>query len=103
MIEKRYTKCDTKIRDNGEEMTQAEVRDKLNEQYEQLQTLKKEKEFYKNIVEEISYSLIDYNRLQVNKELNEDIDSVNSLDEFKELINKGKEDFKKEYPWLKQL
>lgn len=30
MTEKRFTKCDTKIRDNGEEMTQAEVRDMLN-------------------------------------------------------------------------
>ena len=31
MTAKRFTKCDTKIRDNGEEMTQAEVRDMLNE------------------------------------------------------------------------
>ena len=30
MTEKRFTKCDSKIRDNGEEMTQAEVRDMLN-------------------------------------------------------------------------
>ena len=39
MIEKRFTKCDTKIRDNGEEMTQSEVRDmlnKLNDENEQL-------------------------------------------------------------------
>lgn len=39
MIEKRFTKCDTKIRDNGEEMTQAEVRDMLNEQHEEIQRL----------------------------------------------------------------
>ena len=32
MTEKRFTKCGTKIRDNGEEMSQAEVRDMLNSQ-----------------------------------------------------------------------
>ena len=34
MTEKRFTKCGTKIRDNGEEMTQAEVRDMLNNLHE---------------------------------------------------------------------
>lgn len=42
MTEKRYTKCDTKIRDNGEEMTQAEVRDRLNEQHKTIKALEKE-------------------------------------------------------------
>ncbi len=39
MTEKRFTKCDTKIRDNGEEMTQSEVRDMLNKQNEQIDFL----------------------------------------------------------------
>ena len=42
MTEKRFTKCDTKIRDNGEEMTQAEVRDMLNTLHEENQELKQE-------------------------------------------------------------
>ena len=40
MTEKRFTKCDTKIRDNGEEMTQAEVRDMLNKLYDENEQLK---------------------------------------------------------------
>lgn len=48
MIEnKRFTKCDTIIRDNGEEMSQAEVRDMLNAQHEEIQQLKSERDFYK--------------------------------------------------------
>ena len=39
MTKKRFTKCDTKIRDNGEEMTQSEVRDMLNKQNEQIDFL----------------------------------------------------------------
>ena len=42
MTEKRFTKCDTKIRDNGEEMTQAEVRDMLNALHEENKKLKEE-------------------------------------------------------------
>ena len=41
MSEKRFTKCDTKIRDNGEEMTQAEVRDMLNKLHDENNQLKK--------------------------------------------------------------
>lgn len=37
---KRFTKCDTIIRDNGEEMSQAEVRDMLNAQNEEIILLK---------------------------------------------------------------
>lgn len=40
MSEKRFTKCDTKIRDNGEEMTQAEVRDMLNKLHDENEQLK---------------------------------------------------------------
>ena len=40
MTEKRFTKCDTKIRDDGEEMTQAEVRDMLNKLHEENEKLK---------------------------------------------------------------
>lgn len=41
MSAKRFTKCDTKIRDNGEEMTQAEVRDMLNKLHDENNQLKK--------------------------------------------------------------
>ena len=41
MSEKRFTKCDTKIRDNGEEMTQAEVCDMLNKLHDENEQLKK--------------------------------------------------------------
>lgn len=51
MTEKRFTKCDTKIRDNGEEMTQAEVRDMLNKQNEQI-------DFLANILSELSAYMI---------------------------------------------
>ncbi len=44
MTEKRFTKCDTKIRDYGEEMTQAEVRDMLNELATKCSKLEKENE-----------------------------------------------------------
>ena len=42
MTEKRFTKCDTKIRDNGEEMTQAEVRDMLNKLHDENEQLRKD-------------------------------------------------------------
>lgn len=42
MTEKRFTKCDTKIRDNGEEMTQAEVRDMLNKLHNENEQLRKD-------------------------------------------------------------
>ena len=41
MTEKRFTKCDTKIRDYGEEMSQAEVRDMLNALHEENQEMQK--------------------------------------------------------------
>ena len=42
MSAKRFTKCDTKIRDNGEEMTQAEVRDMLNKLHNENEQLRKD-------------------------------------------------------------
>lgn len=40
MTEKRFTKCDTIIRDNGEEMSQAEVRDMLNALHDENEELR---------------------------------------------------------------
>lgn len=49
MTEKRFTKCDTKIRDYGEEMTQAEVRDMLNTLHEENEILKKTYDVTENV------------------------------------------------------
>lgn len=51
MCEKRFTKCDTTIRDNGEEMNQTEVRDMLNKQNEQI-------DFLADILSELSAYMI---------------------------------------------
>lgn len=49
MTKKRFTKCDTKIRDYGEEMSQAEVRDLLNALHEENEQLKQDVEYWKQV------------------------------------------------------
>ena len=66
MTEKRFTKCDTKIRDNGEEMTQAEVRDMLNKLHEENEKLKQENEWLKSEIQKLyNFVKIDVDNIEV--------------------------------------
>ena len=70
MTEKRFTKCDTKIRDNGEEMTQAEVRDMLNKLHDENEQLRKD-------ATTLIYANQDYRH--ENEQLREQLDDANEL------------------------
>ena len=70
MTEKRFTKCDTKIRDNGEEMTQAEVRDMLNKLHDENEQLRKD-------ATTLIYANQDYRH--ENEQLREQLEDANEL------------------------
>ena len=70
MSAKRFTKCDTKIRDNGEEMTQAEVRDMLNKLHDENEQLRKD-------ATTLIYANQDYRH--ENEQLREQLEDANEL------------------------
>ena len=70
MTEKRFTKCDTKIRDNGEEMTQAEVLDMLNKLHDENEQLRKD-------ATTLIYANQDYRH--ENEQLREQLEDANEL------------------------